>query len=93
MAKCINIRFALVRTKILTKVREVKEMKIAIPIDPETEMIAEQLGAAEHFRFYTEDDGVVYAEDVASPANGVEGVADFLLEHDMRIVMCLFDAY
>ena len=63
-------------------------MKIAIPIDPETEMIAEQLGAAEHFRFYTEDDGVVYAEDVASPANGVEGVADFLLAHDMRIVMC-----
>ena len=62
-------------------------MKIAIPIDPETEMIAEQFGAAEHFRFYTEDDGVVYAEDVASPANGVEGVADFLLEHDMRIVM------
>ena len=63
-------------------------MRIAIPIVPETEMIAEQLGTAEVQRIYTEDDGVVFAEDVASPANGVAGVADFLLERDARIVMC-----
>ena len=63
-------------------------MKIAIPIDPETEMIAEHFGTAQHMRIYTEDDGVVFAEDVASPANGVAGVAAFLLERDARVVMC-----
>ena len=63
-------------------------MKIAIPIDPETEMIAEHFGTAQHLRLYTEDDGVVFAEDVASPANGVAGVAEFLLERDARVVMC-----
>ena len=63
-------------------------MKIAVPIDLETEMIAEHFGSAANFRFYTEDDGVVFAEDVASPANGAEGVADFLVEHGGQIVMC-----
>ena len=63
-------------------------MRIAIPFDPETEMIAPQFGSAGWIRLYTEDDGVVFAEDVASPANGAEGVADFLLEHGARIVMC-----
>ena len=63
-------------------------MKIAVPIEPETEMIAEQFGSAKTFRFYTEDDGVVFAEDVASPANGAEGVADFLVANGGQIVMC-----
>ena len=63
-------------------------MKIAVPIDLETEMIAEQFGSAKSFRFYTEDDGVVFAEDVASPANGAEGVADFLVSNGGQIVMC-----
>ena len=63
-------------------------MKIAVPIDPETEMIAEQFGSAKCFRFYTEDDGVVFAEDVESPANGAEGVADFLVANGGQIVMC-----
>ena len=63
-------------------------MRIAIPIDPETEMIAEQFGTAATMRLYTEDDGVVFAEDVASPANGAAGVADFLLTQGAQIVMC-----
>lgn len=63
-------------------------MRIAIPIDPETEMIAEQFGTAATMRLYTEDDGVVFAEDIASPANGAAGVADFLLAQGAQIVMC-----
>ena len=63
-------------------------MRIAVPIDPETEMIAEQFGTAGTLRIYTEDDGVIFAEDVVSPADGAEGVADFLVEKDARIVLC-----
>ena len=63
-------------------------MRIAVPIDPETEMIAEHFGTAGTLRIYTEDDGVIFAEDVASPADGAERVADFLVEKDARIVLC-----
>lgn len=63
-------------------------MRIAVPIDPETEMIAEHFGTAGTLRIYTEDDGVIFAEDVVSPADGAERVADFLVEKDARIVLC-----
>ena len=63
-------------------------MRIAVPIDPETEMIAEHFGTAGTRRIYTEDDGVIFAEDVVSPADGAERVADFLVEKDARIVLC-----
>ena len=63
-------------------------MRIAVPFEPETGMIAQHFGSAETLRLYTEDDGVVFADDVASPANGAEGVADFLVEQDARIVLC-----
>ena len=63
-------------------------MRIAVPFEPETGMIAQHFGSAETLRLYTEDDGVVFADDVASPANGAEGVADFLVEQGARIVLC-----
>ena len=63
-------------------------MRIAVPFEPETGMIAEQFGSAKYLRLYTEDDGVIFAEDLESPANGAEGVADFIAAQGGRIVMC-----
>lgn len=63
-------------------------MRIAVPFDPETGLIAQHFGTAGTLRLYTEDDGVIFADDVASPANGAEGVADFLVQQDARIVLC-----
>lgn len=63
-------------------------MRIAVPFDPETGMIAQHFGAAKVLRLYTEDDGVIFADDAESPANGAEGVADFIKEQGANIVLC-----
>ena len=63
-------------------------MRIAVPYDPETGMIAEHFGSAKYMRFYTEDDGVVFADDAESPANGHAGVTQFLADNGAQVVLC-----
>ena len=61
-------------------------MRIAITYDPETGMVAEHFGHAEYFKLYTEDDGVVFTDVVASPANGHSGVTAFLASQGVDAV-------
>lgn len=63
-------------------------MRIAITYDPETGMVAEHFGHAEYFKLYTEDDGVVFTDVVASPANGHSGVTAFLASQGVDVVIC-----
>lgn len=63
-------------------------MKLAVPFVPETGMVAEDLGSAESIRIYTEDDTIVFADDVASPASGELDVISFLSEQGVQIVLC-----
>lgn len=64
-------------------------MKLAVPFDPETGMVAQHFGHAKYLKLYDEVMGVVYTDVVESPANGHEGVCDFLSEHGVEVVMCM----
>ena len=63
-------------------------MKLAVPFVPETGMIAEDLGSAQYVRIYTEDETVVFADDLESPANGEMGVIDFFKEQGVEVILC-----
>ena len=63
-------------------------MRIAVPFDPETGMVAEHFGHAPHMKIYTEDIGVVFTDVVDSPANGHNGVCQFLKDLGVQIVLC-----
>ena len=63
-------------------------MRLAVPFDPETGMLTLNLGDAENVRIYTEDDTVVFADDVESPAGGELNMIQFLADHDVQIVLC-----
>ena len=63
-------------------------MRIAVPFDPETGMVAEHFGHAPYFKLYTEELGIVFTDVVESPANGHEGVCRFLKENDVQVVLC-----
>ena len=63
-------------------------MKLAVPIDPNTEMVAPHFWEAPHLKIYTEDMGVVFTDVVDSPANGHDGVCAFLSELGVQILLC-----
>ena len=64
-------------------------MKLAVPIEPETGMVAEHFGHAKHIKLYDEVMGVVFTDMVESPANGHEGVCAFLEEAGVQCVLCM----
>lgn len=64
-------------------------MRLAVPYDPETGMVAEHFGHAPYFKLYNEDLGIVFTDVVKSPANGHDGVCRFLKEHDIQVVLCM----
>ena len=63
-------------------------MKLAVPYEPETEMVAEHFGHAAWMKLYSEEGTVVFTDVVASPANGHEGVVRFLAELGVEVVLC-----
>ena len=63
-------------------------MRLAVPFDPETGLVAEHFGHAPFMKFYTEDDGVVFTDVLPSPANGHFGVTQFLVENGAQVVLC-----
>lgn len=63
-------------------------MRLAVPFVPETGMLAPSLGDATTVRIYTENDTVVFADDVDSPAGGERNMIQFLADNDVQIVLC-----
>ena len=63
-------------------------MKLAVPFDPETELVAKHFGHAPWMKLYSEEATVVFTEVLPSPANGHEGVVRFLAEQGVNVVLC-----
>ena len=63
-------------------------MRLAVPFDPETGLVANHFGHTPHFNLYTEDMSVVFTDVVDSPANGHDGVCAFLAENGVQVVLC-----
>lgn len=64
-------------------------MRLAVPFVPETGMVDEHFGHAQHFKLYDEVMGVVFTDVVESPANGHEGVCAFLKDAGVECVLCM----
>lgn len=65
-------------------------MRIAVAYEQETGEVAERevFSQAPCFKIYTEDDGVVFADIMDSPADGCAHVTAFLAELGVQLVIC-----